>query len=113
IKMARLAAAGRDHGDGAAPNGIAPPVQPEIVHLLRRSVAAGAVGLQNRLNVPLEIDPGGTLSVQHSTERRYVDETGRTATHCGNPSWNPRDYTPAARGFPNFIENLHRERQLM
>jgi hypothetical protein len=44
-------------------------------------MAAVAVGLQNRLNVALEIDFGGSLSVEHSAEHGNIEHSIWTAIH--------------------------------
>jgi hypothetical protein len=45
-----------------SPEDRASAVEPQAVHLLRRSVAANAVRLKDGLNIALEIDLAGSLS---------------------------------------------------
>ena len=53
-----------DHGNRAASHGVAPPVQPEAVHLLSRPMAADAVGFEDRLNVATEVNLARTLRIE-------------------------------------------------
>src|SRR5260370_27786455 len=88
IEFTSLAIAPQDYGSGAAPHRIAPPVQPKVIHLLRRSVAANAVCLQQRLNVATEINLGGNLGEERPGDQAHqiLHKTSR---------WRP-DYIPSA-----------------
>ena len=70
IEVAGLAAARRNDGNRSAAHGVAPPVEPKVVHLLRRPVTAVAVRFKNRLNIPAEFDFCRRLGIQHPTEDR-------------------------------------------
>ena len=93
VEPAAAAVARRDDRECAAAHRRAPAVEAESVHLLRGAVATDAVFPEQRLDVPAELDPGGSL---RKGVGGHQEQRNQRAGKC---SFQPGLHQNIARGF--------------